>query len=123
LAAVLTLVRDIHAVEIAFAETEAGIDLAQHYAAEALRLFGASRVSAELQLAKHLLDWLRSHWNRLAISLPDIYQRGPGAIRDKARATRIVEILEDHGFLVRIKGGANIEGKWRRDAWRLIPER
>jgi hypothetical protein len=123
LAAVLTLVRDIHTAEIICAEMQAGIDLAQHYAAEALRLFGASRVSAELQLAKQLLDWLRSHWNRLAISLPDIYQRGPGAIRDKARATKIMEILEDHGFLVRIKGGANIEGKWRRDAWRLIPER
>jgi hypothetical protein len=117
------LVRDIHAVEIIYAEMQAGIDLAQHYAAEALRLFGASRVSAELQLAKHLLDWLRSYWNRSAVSLPDVYQRGPSAIRDKARATRIVEILEDHRFLIRIRDGANIEGRWRRDAWRLVPER
>jgi Protein of unknown function (DUF3987) len=122
LAAVLSLVRDIHAVEIACAEMQAGIDLAQHYAAEALRLFGASRVSTDLQLAQQVLDWLRSHWNGLAVSLPDIYQRGPGAIRDKAKATGIVAILEDHGFLARIKGGANIGDKWRRDAWRLIPE-
>jgi hypothetical protein len=116
LAAVLSLVRDIHAAEIACAEMQAGIDLTQHYAAKALRVFGASRVSADLQLAQQVLGWLRSRWNGLAVSLPDIYQRGPGAIRDKAKATGIVAILEDHGFLIRIKGGANIEGKWRRDA-------
>jgi Protein of unknown function (DUF3987) len=122
MAAVLTLVRDIHAGEVAAAEMNFGIELAQHYATEALRLLAASRVSAELQLAQRLLDWLRGQWKEPAVSLPDIYQRGPNAIRDKARATRIVGILEDHGFLVRIEGGADIEGKWRRDAWRLTTE-
>jgi hypothetical protein len=109
LAAVLSLVRDIDAIEIACAEMQAGVDLAQHYAAEALQLFRASRVSADLQLAQQTLGWLRSHRNGLAVSLPDIYQRGPGAIRDKAKATGIVSILEDHGFLIRIKGGADID--------------
>src|SRR5947209_13270021 len=42
LAAVLTLVRDIDTGEITLDEMAAGIVLAQHYAAEALRLFGTS---------------------------------------------------------------------------------
>jgi hypothetical protein len=123
LAAVLTLVRDIHAAEIACAEMQAGIELAQHYVTEALRQLGASRISGELRLARQLLDWLQSHWNMWAVSLPDIYQRGPSAIRDKARASRMVSILEDHGYLDRIESGAEIEGKWRREAWRLTLER
>ena len=123
LAAVLTLVRDIHAAEIACAEMQAGIELAQHYVTEALRQFGASRISGELRLARQLLDWLQSHRNMWAVSLPDIYQRGPSAIRDKARASRMVSILEDHGYLDRIESGAEIEGKWRREAWRLTLER
>jgi hypothetical protein len=123
LAAVVTLMRDIHAAEIACPEMQAGIELAQHYATEGLRLFGASRIRGELRLAKQLLNWLRSHWNVSAISLPDIYQRGPSVIRDKAKASRIVTILEDHGYLARIECGAEIEGKWRREAWRLTFER
>ena len=71
--------------------------------------------AGELRLARQLLDWLQSHWNMWAVSLLDIYQRGPSAIRDKARASRMVSILEDHGYLDRIESGAEIEGKWRRE--------
>jgi hypothetical protein len=59
-------------------------------------------------------------WSGTAISLPDIYQNGPGAIRDKATASRIVGILEDHGYLSKIEGGAEIAGHQRRDAWHII---
>jgi len=121
IAAVLTLVRDIEAGEIACAEMEASILLAQHYAAEALRLFGASRISAELRLAQQLLVWVKGR-DRREVSLPDIYQFGPNAIRDKATAGRMVSILEDHGHLIRLSDGAEIDGKHRRDAWRLVPE-
>jgi Protein of unknown function (DUF3987) len=49
IAAVLTLVRDIYAGDIAPDEMAAGIMLAQHYAAEALRLHGASGISEGLR--------------------------------------------------------------------------
>jgi hypothetical protein len=119
IAAVLEMVRDIHASEVTAAAMEAGIELAQHYAAEALRLYGASRVNAELQLALQLLNWLLAR-DKPVVSLPCIYQHGPGAIRDKMRAAKVTAILEDHGYLVRIEGGAEIEGKWRRDPWRIV---
>jgi hypothetical protein len=59
-------------------------------------------------------------WTEPAISLPDIYQRGPNAIRDKATATKLVGILVDHGWLHKIEGGAVIAGHHRRDAWKII---
>lgn len=120
LAAVLTLVRNIDAGEIASAEMGAGIALAEHYAAEALRLFGASRINGDLRLAQKLLDWLLGTWGEPAISLPDIYQRSLNAIGDKATAAKLVAILEDHGSLVSIPQGAIVAGQRRREAWRII---
>ena len=120
LAAVITLVADVQAGEISAEHMAAGISLAQHYAAEALRLFEASRISADLLLAQKLLSWLLGCWSETAVSLPDIYQKGPNAIRDKATAAKLVKILEDHGWLQKINGGAFIEGQHRRDAWRII---
>ncbi len=120
IAGVLTLVRDIDAGEIASAEMAAGIVLAQHYAAEALRLDGGSRISAELRLAQRALDWLLRQWAEPAISLPALYQRGPGVIRDAAAARKVVGILEDHGWLARIAEGEIVAGERRREAWRIV---
>jgi hypothetical protein len=120
LAGVLTLVRDLQTSEVSVEELRAGIALAEHYAAEALRLFGTARISAELRLAQRLLDWLLNVWPEKTISLPDIYQRSLNAIGDKASAERLVVILEDHGWLMRIPQGAVVAGQRRRDAWRII---
>jgi hypothetical protein len=48
-----------------------------------------------------------------------VYQRGPSHLRDAKTARRIVGLLEDHGYLVRIPGGAVMEGEQRRDVWRV----
>jgi hypothetical protein len=120
IAAVLTLVDNIEAGEVASAEMEAGIALAQHYAAEALRLFAASRVSDGLRVAQQLLTWLQTVWPETLISLPDIYQRGPNAIREAACARRAVSILEEHLHLLAVPGGALVDGVFRRDVWRIV---
>jgi hypothetical protein len=120
IAGMLTLVRDIDAGEIAAAEMAAGIELAQHFVAEALRLHDGSHVSAELRLAQRAFDWLLQHWPEPAVSLPDLYQRGPEAIRDAKSARQVVAVLEDHGWLLRIPQGAEIAGVRRREAWRII---
>ncbi len=121
LAATLALVADIEASAISAEHLAHGIILAQHYAAEALRLFETSQADADLLLAKKLLVWLTGGaWTEDAISLPDIYQNGPNAIRDQATARRLVGILEDHGWLRRIEGGAEVNGHRRRDAWQIV---
>jgi hypothetical protein len=122
IAAVLMRVNDVNAVEITRLEMERGIALAEHYACEASRLFGASRVRADLHLAQRLLDWLLTTWREPSVSLPDIYQRGLNAIGDQATARRLVGILEGHGWLIRIQDGAVVGGVRRREAWRIVGE-
>ena len=122
LAAVLTLIADIHAHEVSAADLVRGIALAEHYADEALRVFEASRINADLMLAQRLLDWMRLRWGEPAISLADIYQRGPNAIRDKATANKLVTILADHGWLAPIPDGTTVAGHYRRTAWRIVRE-
>jgi hypothetical protein len=120
LAGALAVISNADAGEIAASEMEAGIALAEHYAAEAMRLFGGAAISAELRLARRFLHWLHEGWDEEAISLPDAYQRGPNAVRDKATAKKLFEILVDHGWLEPIAGGAVVAGQQRRDAWRIV---
>ena len=120
IAAVLAMVAHIGIGEVVGPEMAAGIELAEHYATEALRLFNASRVNADLGLAQRLLNWLINTWSEQAISLPDIYQRGLNAIGDQATARKLVTVLEDHGWLVRIPEGAIVAGHRRREAWHIV---
>jgi hypothetical protein len=122
IAAVLTLVTDIDAAEVARPEMEHGIALAEHYVCEALRLFGSSRINPDLALARRLLNWLLKDWGEPNVSLPDIYQRSLNAIGDQATARRLVAILENHGWLVPLAGSAVVSGKPRREAWRIVRE-
>jgi hypothetical protein len=122
LSGTLTLIGDINAQEISAGDLERGITLAEHYVAEALRLFEASRVNADLLLAQRVLDWSQRQWTEECISLPDIYQRGPNAIRDKETAAKLVKILTDHGWLIPQVGGAEVDGRFRREAWKVVRE-
>jgi hypothetical protein len=121
ISAVLTLAEDIHAGEVSHVKMEAGIAVAQHYAAEALRLFGAGRISGDLYEAQKLLTWLLTCWPEPQVSLPDIYRRGPNSIREAKRARRVVTILVDHGWLVTAPAG-DVDGTFRREVWRIVRE-
>ena len=120
IAAVLTLVEDLNALEIGRDTMSHAIIIARHYAAEALRMFGAGRIDPDLALAQKLLDHLHSAWSGELVSLPDIYQRTLNAIRDKATAARIVRKLVDHGWLLPVAGGGVIGGQYRRAVWRIV---
>jgi hypothetical protein len=119
IAAVRALIEDLGAAEVS-AETMSGaIVIAQHYAAEALRLFGGSRVNPDLLLAQRLLEHLQTNWSGDLVSLPDIYQRTLNAIGDQSTASRIVRILVVHGWLVPIGRGV-VGGRHRRETWRIV---
>jgi hypothetical protein len=120
LAAVLTVTADPDAGEVPAEAMDSGTVLARHYASEAIRLFQCSVADPHLQMAQRTLAWLRERGPLFC--LPDLYRLGPPAIRDKATATRIVGVLADHGYVERVTGGAKIDGKHRREVWRLASE-
>jgi hypothetical protein len=124
LAAILTLAQDLEAGEIPKHTMAQGIELAHYYANEALRIYASSKVSADLKTAEHLLNWLQTGWSREKgnlISVPDIYQHGPSAIRDSKVARRMVAILLEHGWL-HSAGRGEIQGKSREEVYRIVGE-
>ncbi len=92
IAATLALVRDVDAAEVSGGDLAAGIELAQHYAAEALRLFAVGQINERLSLAQRLLAWLHGSWTEPTVSLPEIYRLGPNAIRTKEVAAAMVGV-------------------------------
>lgn len=98
-----------------------GIRLAEYYLEEAMRLYSAGKIRYRLRLAQAALTWMQSEWPHNEISLPDLYQRGPNRIRDKDTAWTVIGILEDHGWLIEIPGGAVVNGVRRQEAWRIRP--
>jgi len=120
LAGVLALIQNMNAAEISDTDMANAFELAKHYAAESLRLFAVGSVDPQLRLAGETLDWLQSGWRENMISLPDVYQCGPSRIRDGATARRIMDILEDHGWVHCVEGGATVNGKRRSKVWRIV---
>ncbi len=120
LAAVLALVEDLNVPAITGEHLAAGIKLAEHYAGEALRLFETGRIDRDLLLAQRTLNWLLEKWGKEYVGLSDVYRLGPNSIRDAKKARKIMDILEDHGWAARMKGGAEVGGQHRREAWRIV---
>ena len=120
LAAVLAAFAEPDAPEVGAEAMAGGIALAQHYAAELLRLHGAAGVSADLQLAARLLAWWQARPDPQC-HLAAIYQRGLNAIRDAATARRIVGVLETHGWVDKLAAGTVLDGAARNEAWELVP--
>lgn len=120
LAAILAAYADPDATEVDAEAMACGITLAQHYAAEMLRLHSAGSIAPELRDAERLLAWWQARPDPHC-HLAAIYQRGPGAMRDAATARRIVSTLEDHGWIMRLPANAVVDGAPRKEAWALMP--
>jgi hypothetical protein len=119
LAAVMATYADPDSMTVSAEHMANGILLAQHYARELLRLGEAARVAPDLQLARRLLTWWQAR-PEPQCHLAAIYQNGPPAVRDAATARRIVALLVEHGWIVPLPAGTELDGKPRRDAWELV---
>ena len=121
LGGVLALVDELDVEEISGHHLEAGILLAEHYTAEARRPHDAGQSDPDLDLAQRVLDWLTLDWpGNPLISVPDLYTYGPGPVRDEQNANRIIDILEDHGWLLR-EGAGTRPGERHHAARGLAP--
>ena len=119
IAAVISAFADITDGVISGEPMSSGIRLADFYAGEAIRLAETASISAPLAKADRLRQWLQVRSSDL-IHLAEIYQRGPGDVRDKASALASLKTLEDHGWVERVDGGLELDGCHRRDVWRIV---
>jgi hypothetical protein len=118
LAAVLAMTDNPDVIEIEGDYMAAGIALAEHYQTEALRLFESGFIDPDLKLVERVLNFIRESGG--LVSTRCVYQKGPNAARDKDTALRLLNILEDHRWIKQVEGGAEINGRTARDAWRLV---
>jgi hypothetical protein len=120
LAGVLTIFADPHAEAIEADVVESVTELATYYASEAVRLGAEVRVSRSVADAEKLRQWVLA-WSEPLISLADIENAGPNAIRPKVIAERCVALLEDHGWLVAVGPGV-VRGKRRQETFKIVRE-
>lgn len=122
LAAVLEFYANSDTREISLEMMEHAIALATYYGTEALRISDGASVSPDLRLAQQLLDWWYQQSDKRQ-HLSTIYQKGPGrSIREASTARRITLILEDHGYIQKLDPGTQLDGKPRKEAWRLLQD-
>ena len=120
IAAVLTLWANLDAAEVSAEAMANGIELAQFYLGEASRLASAATVSAEIAKADTLRIWLCDRWSEPEVMVRDVVQMGPSALRESPKARAALELLEKHGWLVRLTAGTAVRGKGRKLAWRIV---
>lgn len=105
--------------ELSAPDLARGIELAEFYAAEALRLLDAGGIDEGTRLADILRDWLVTGWGEPLIGLRHICQRAPRAVRSADKARAAMEKLERNHHVTRLERGAEIGGQFCRDAWRV----
>jgi hypothetical protein len=119
LGGVLAVVQNSETARVELCHVEAGIVLVRYYLSEALRLADVSATRTGLVEASKLLGWFRTRGT--LVCLATVYQLGPTFVRDKEKALRLLGVLEDHGWVRRLAGGAKVDGVRRRDVWEVRP--
>ncbi|MEI4235081.1 hypothetical protein [Roseovarius sp. D22-M7] len=84
------------------------------------QLASAATVSAEIDRAETLRNWLLERWPHSEVMPRDVVNGGPNSLRDSPRARAALGILEKHGWLVRLEAGAVVRGAARKEAWRIV---
>lgn len=129
IAAVLTLWGDLQAPEVPLRAMAWGIDLAQFYLGEAVRLADAAMVSAETAQAEALRCWLLDRWPEQArridrdpatITPKDAVQFGPNSMREARTVRKLMAVLADMGWLAPLPEGETIGGAARKLAYRIV---
>ncbi len=129
IAAVLTLWHDLDAPVVPMQAMAWGIELAQFYLGEAVRLSDAATVSADTAQAEALRCWLLDRWPEQArrinrdpatITPKDAVQFGPNALREAKAVRKLMAVLADLGWLVLLPDGEVIDGIARKLAYRIV---
>ncbi len=94
--------------------------MAQCYLGEASRLASAATVSAEIDRAETLRRWLLESWPEPEITVRDVVQYGPNAMRETPKARGGLGTLEKHGWIVPLEPGTVVRGAARKEAWAIV---
>lgn len=121
IAGVLTAWGDLDAPEVTGETMAHGITLAAFYLGEAARLSDAATISAEVEKAEALRKWLLTNWPHPEVLPRDVLRLAPiRALRESPAARAAIAMLVKHGWLAVLPEGAEVRGKARKEAYRIV---
>lgn len=120
IAGVLTLWSNLHAPVVQSDTMADAITLAQFYLSEAARLADAATISVETARAEALRRWLIETWPHPDVTTREVVQSGPGSLRETKAARTVIQVLEQHGWVVPLPAGSIVRGAPRKEAWRIV---
>lgn len=123
IAGVLTLWADLDAPEIGDEAMGWGVELADFYLSEAQRLADAGLVSDDTAKAERLRAWLLESWPHDEVLPSDILNKGPNALRERAKLAAPLAVLVKTGWLAPLPQGAEIRGAHRKEVYRIVRPR
>lgn len=97
-----------------------GIELADWYLGEAVRLKDGASISADVRKAEKLRVWLVERWPEDFIATTMIVQAGAANIKTAKDARNIIPHLVRNDWLIPQEGGAMVQGKHRKEAWQIV---
>lgn len=118
IAGVLALFENPASLKIDADYVERAITIIDYYLHERIRLDNYCYIEPSLLAAQRVLEWMKSKGSD-AVTLRDLYQYGPSAVRSKNKAVTVMRILEEHGRAYPIPANEIIEGA-KGKAWRII---
>lgn len=129
IAGVLTLWSNLGATEVQPTVMRDAIELAQFYLLEAKRLAEAATVSEDIDKAEMLRRWIFDSWPGIAagqnrdpqtIVPRDVVRSGPNSLRETRTVRKLMQLLENHGWLFQLDAGVVIDGQSRQIAYRIV---
>lgn len=126
----LRIAGTIHSIEsfdeltIQVSTMKRAIEITRYYLDETLRIFSLESVPEEIELAEQLFNWMKEfskQVNRHTLFSSEILQRSPNRCREKKTANKLLKILTDHKYLLKLSD-LEIDGKVRKDCWTLNPD-
>ena len=120
IAAVLTLVDNVNATQIDGDQMRQAVSIMHYYVSEVSRVFCQGSVGDDLRHAQELLDWIYQQEGRKHVYPSMVYQYGPPLFRTREKAIKALETLETHGYLLKETNNTEVDGKKRKESWRVL---
>ena len=123
IAGVLTLIEGTDASVIEAGTIERAAELTLWHLNEAARLAGTAELSPEVRDAEALLEWCHAtgRTGQKMLHSGAALRLGPARVREAETFRHAMVELERAGWANKIEGGAELDGRHRRNVWRIVP--
>ena len=84
------------------------------------RLADAATISTETARAEGLRRWLVEAWPHPEVTTREVAQSGPNVLRETKAARAVMQVSEQHGWLMPLPQGSVVRGAAPKEAWRVV---